>query len=892
MFYLLVSVSDEKYNFFFFDYEDSMTTNTNQPTRIFLKDYKAPSFKVQSIDLFFNLHEKETQVKAKQSIEKLEETPLVLNGEGLKLLSIRIDGIELSAADYFVTEDSLTVRTVPDYFTLETIVEINPEENKSCAGLYLSNGIFATQCEAEGFRNITYFLDRPDVMTSYTVSIEADKKKYPVLLSNGDLISKKQIGNGRHLAVWRDPFKKPSYLFALVAGDLGVVEGSFITKSGKEVKLEVYASHGKQDRCFHALLSLQKAMKWDEERFGLEYDLNQYMIVSIDDFNMGAMENKGLNIFNSRLVLADPESATDNDFMRIESVVAHEYFHNWTGNRVTCRNWFELSLKEGLTVFRDQEFSSDLHSRAVERIKNVDALRARQFAEDAGPNAHPVRPESCLAVDNFYTATIYEKGAEVIRMMYTIVGKDGFRKGMDNYFKEYDGKAVTILDFAKSIAEPNNVDFTQFKLWYSQSGTPEVNVTENYNADNKEYSLTLKQFCKPTEKEPSKEAFHIPLLIGLLDPTGNDYKLNSKDIAYNSDGKALISLKKEEETYLFTDISDKPVLSLNREFSSPIKLHWNATQAELLHIIKFDKDSFNRREACFKMILQELRSLIADYHSKRELRPNPEIIEAIGYILLDKKIDAQFKSLMLQIPGDDFIAQEEDILDAKAFQAANHSITIAFVQKYESAILELYHAHHKLDSIGDRALKNHLLFYLVEANHPSSISIAFEQFSAAKSMTDKINAIVALCHTDSEERQKALHEFLNRWKEDAVVFNKWLQVQASSRITKTFDIVKKITTTPPFNPENPNNIYSLHSVIGRNHFVMQREKEKTYAWFCDEIIRIDKINPQVAARLCSCFNFVKKFPDEIKEIAQKEIGRVLAEPNLSKNSRELLEGCI
>jgi len=869
-----------------------MTTNTNQPKRIFLKDYKAPSFKVHSIDLYFNLHEKETQVKAKQSIEKLEEVPLVLNGEGLKLLSIRIDGKELQASEYFVTEDSLTIRSVPDFFTLETTVEINPEENKACEGLYLSNGIFATQCEAEGFRNITYFLDRPDVMTSYTVSIEADKKKYPVLLSNGDLISKKQIGHGRHVAVWKDPFKKPSYLFALVAGDLGVVEGSFITKSGKEVKLEVYASHGKQDRCFHALLSLQKAMKWDEERFGLEYDLNQYMIVSIDDFNMGAMENKGLNIFNSRLVLADPESATDNDFMRIESVVAHEYFHNWTGNRVTCRNWFELSLKEGLTVFRDQEFTSDLHSRAVERIKDVDGLRAGQFSEDAGPNAHPVRPESCLSVDNFYTSTIYEKGAEVIRMMYTIVGKEGFRKGMDLYFKEYDGKAVTILDFAKSIAEPNQVDFTQFKLWYSQSGTPEVTVIENYDADKKEYTLTLKQYCKPTEKEPKKEAFHIPLLIGLLDPEGKDYPLNSKDISYNSDKKALIHFKKMEETFVFTDIKDKPVLSLNREFSAPIKLHWNATQAELLHLIKFDSDSFNRREACFKMLLQELKRLIADYKNKKELRPKQEIIEAMGYILQDKKIDPQFKSLMLSLPGDDILAQEEEILDAKAFEAANHSISISFVLKYESTVLELYHHHHKKESEGDRALKNHLLMYLVEANHPNSISIAYEQFNSAKNMTDKLNALVALCQTDSEEKHRALSEFFNRWKEDAVVFNKWLQVQASSRISKTFENVKKIVSTPPFNPENPNNIYSLHSVLGRNHFVMQREKEITYNWLCDEIKRIDKINPQVAARLCNSFNFVKKFPDEIKTIAQKEIKRLLDMPDLSKNSRELLESFV
>ncbi|MBP7284119.1 MAG: aminopeptidase N [Leptospiraceae bacterium] len=865
---------------------------TNQPKRIFLKDYKAPSFKVQSIDLFFNLHETNTQVKAIQKIEKLEESPLILDGENLKLLSIKIDGKELLTTEYSVTEEILTIKSVPYYFTLETIVEINPEANKACEGLYLSKGIFATQCEAEGFRNITYFLDRPDVMTSYTVSIEADKKKYPVLLSNGDLVSKKNLTDGKHVAVWKDPFKKPSYLFALVAGDLGVIEGNFITKSGKEVKLEVYATHGKQDRCFHALASLQKAMKWDEERFGLEYDLSQYMIVSIDDFNMGAMENKGLNIFNSRLVLADRESATDNDFLRIESVVAHEYFHNWTGNRVTCRNWFELSLKEGLTVFRDQEFSSDLHSRAVERIKNVDSLRARQFAEDAGPNAHPVRPESCLSVDNFYTATIYEKGAEVIRMLYTMVGVEGFRKGMDEYFKRYDGMAVTILDFADAVATPNTIDLTQFRLWYSQSGTPEVTVWENYNADKKEYSLTLKQFCKPTDKQPKKEAFHIPLLIGLLDREGKDYKLNSKDISFNSELKALIHLKQEEEIFTFSDITEKPVLSLNREFSAPIKLNWNATQEELLHLIKFDSDAFNRREACFKMILQELKRLISDYRNGKPLLPNPEIVEAIGHILLDKKIDPDFKSLMLQFPGDGILAQEEEILDAKAFDQANQTLTKAFVQKYEKDITELYHFHHNLDSSGDRALKNHLLFLLVDANVPNSTSMAFEQFNSAKNMTEKINAIVALCKTDSKEKQKALDEFLERWKEDSVVYNKWLQVQASSRVNTTFETVKKITSTPPFSMENPNNIYSLVSVLGGNYLVMQRDKEKTFSWICDRIIEIDKMNPQVAARVCGNFNFVKKFPEDIKITAQTEIRRVLAETSLSKNSRELLETCV
>lgn len=867
-------------------------SDSNQPQRILLTDYKAPSFQVKSIDLHFDLHETKTIVHATQLIEKTEEAPLILNGENLKLISIKIDDQDLSTTDYLLEEETLTVKSAPKQFTLKTVVEINPLINKSCEGLYLSKGIFATQCEAEGFRNITYFLDRPDVMTSYTVTIVADKEKYPVLLSNGDLISKKDLPDGKHEAIWKDPFKKPSYLFALVAGDLGVVEDTYTTGSGKNVKLEVYASHGKQNRCHHALESLKKAMKWDEQRFGLEYDLNQYMIVSIDDFNMGAMENKGLNIFNSRLVLADPESATDTDFDRIESVVGHEYFHNWTGNRVTCRNWFELSLKEGLTVFRDQEFSSDLNSRAVQRIKDVDALRSRQFAEDAGPNSHPVRPESCLAVDNFYTSTIYEKGSEVIRMMQTIVGSKGFRRGMDDYFKRYDGCAVTIIDFADAIAAPNNADFLQFKLWYEQAGTPEVTVTENYDAAKKEYTLTLKQYCPTTEKQPIKKPFHIPLLVGLTDSVGKNLDLKSKHISYNSDEKPVIHLRQTEQNFLFTDVNEKPVLSLNREFSAPIKLNWKATQTELLHLIKFDSDAFNRREACFKMILQELQRLIADYHNKVNLSAKTDIVEALGYILADKSIDPQFKALMLQLPDDDILAQEENILEAQAFHAATKVLIKTLVEKHETLLMELYYKHHERDTSGDRALKNKILSFLVDAEHSKAIAMAFNQYNTAKNMTDKINALQYLCQTESTEKEKSLAEFFNRWKDDAVVFNKWLQVQAGSSVKNTFETVKKLTNIPPFSLENPNNIYSLHSVLGDNYAVMQREGVRAFSWLCDEIIKIDTMNPQVAARVCGSFNFVKKYPENLRTLAQTEIRRVLAEPQLSKNSRELLEGCV
>lgn len=869
-----------------------LDAESTQPKRILLTDYKAPSYQVKSIQLHFNLHESKTLVRTVLDFEKKANEPLVLNGTHLKLIEIKLNGTALDNSAYTVDAEYLTISQTPDTFKLETLVEINPEQNKSCSGLYLSKGIFATQCEAEGFRNITYFLDRPDVMTSYSVTIEADKAKYPVLLSNGDLISQTDLPEGRHQAVWKDPHKKPCYLFALVAGDLGVVRGDFTTQSGKNVKLEVYASHGKQSRCHHALESLKKSMKWDEERFGLEYDLNQYMIVSIDDFNMGAMENKGLNIFNSRLVLADPESATDTDFDRIESVVGHEYFHNWTGNRVTCRNWFELSLKEGLTVFRDQEFSSDLNSRAVQRIKDVDSLRQRQFSEDAGPNSHPVRPESCLAVDNFYTPTIYEKGAEVIRMMQTIVGTAGFRKGMDEYFRRHDGQAVTILDFSDAIAFPNQTDLSQFKLWYSQAGTPEVSVAESYAPQKKEYSLTLKQSCAVTEKQPHKKPFHIPLLVGLLDKNGHDIKLHCDGLSLNSDGKAVLHLKQEEQTFVFTEVVEKPVLSLNREFSAPIKLNWKATNEDLLHLIKFDSDAFNRREACFKMTLEELKRLIDLSIKKSPLSANPQIVETFGYILRDTNIDPQFKALMLQLPDDDILAQEIPVLDAKAMSAAHQTIIQAIVSEFHSLLTAIYNQQKKENSVGARALKNRVLRFLVEAAHPEAAALAYSQFQGAENMTDKIGALSALCATESKEKQQALESFFESWKDDAVVFNKWIQVQSTASLESTFETVKKLAVTKPFSRENPNNIYSLHAAFGDNYLAMQKEDGSTFKWLCDEIINIDKMNPQVAANVCGSFNFIKKYPTHLRDLAQKEIKRLLDNPELSRNARELLEGCI
>lgn len=868
--------------------------HSNTPARIYLADYKAPDFQIKDIHLYFNLHETKTVVTAKMNFTKASSAAkdlILAGGEHVKLLSLSINGEKLDSSCYNVEGETLTIKEVPSEFLLQSEVEINPEANKSCEGLYLSGGIFCTQCEAESFRKITYFLDRPDVMTSYTVEIEADEKKYPHLLSNGDCISKKSLGNGRHHALWKDPFKKPSYLFALVAGNMGVITDTFTTQSGKKVKLEVYAPFGKQERCKHAMVSLQKSMQWDEERWGLEYDLNQYMIVSIDDFNMGAMENKGLNIFNSRLVLADEKSATDTDFELIESVVGHEYFHNWTGNRVTCRNWFELSLKEGLTVFRDQEFSADMNSRPVQRIKDVDSLRTRQFAEDAGPNAHPVRPESCLAVDNFYTATIYEKGAEVIRMMQTIVGRDGFRKGMDEYFKRHDGQAVTIIDFADAIATSNKADFSQFKLWYSQAGTPHVTVAEAFDQASGTLTLTLTQESELTvsEKQEGKPKlpFHIPLKFGLIDASGKEITPRAEGVAIAAD--QVLHLKEKTQTWTFKALTARPVVSLNREFSAPIKLKWNRSNADLLHLIKFDTDPFNRRESCSKMLFDETQRLIADFQGKKDLVPQTEIINALGYVLNDQAIDPQFKALILSMPSDSQLAQEQAILDPQAFFAAKLAIRKAFANTFHADLVAAYKKHNEKNSIGDRALKNKILGFGISTEKAEWIELANTQYSNANNMTDKISSLSVLCEVQTAATEAALKDFHATWHTDSVVFNKWLSVQATSSSPITFERIQAATIAKGYEATNPNNIYSLHGAFGGNYLNFHTDKFDTYKWFADELIRIDKVNPQVAARLAQAFNFTKKLPADLKATAQTEVKRILATDSLSKNARELLE---
>lgn len=856
-------------------------TPTPAPTRQFLKDYVAPTFDVESIYLKFELDPTQTIVtstlKLKRKVSALIPKALRLDGVGLKLISIQMNQQPLHKDRFSVDENGLTLLNPPDAFELQTVVEINPSQNTACEGLYLSDGIFCTQCEAESFRKITYMLDRPDAMTTYTVEITADKKLCPVLLSNGDLIESGPVDEKRHKAIWQDPHKKPSYLFALVAGDLGSIHDTFKTKSGKVVKLSVYATHGKQSRCHHAMESLKRAMKWDEERFGLEYDLGQYMIASIDDFNMGAMENKGLNVFNSRLVLADQESATDSDFDNIEAVVGHEYFHNWTGNRVTCRNWFELSLKEGLTVFRDQEFSADLHSRSVQRIKDVDALRAKQFSEDASPNAHPVRPESCLAVDNFYTATIYEKGAELIRMLQTFVGRAGFRKGMDEYFKRHDGQAVTIIDFVKAICEPNQFEYSQFLLWYSQEGTPAIEVISEYNEKQKQFHIHLTQTPAKSHQQP----FHIPLKFGFIDPLGQEIKVESN----------LIQLKDSKQTFTFSNIQTRPVLSLNREFSAPVRIVTAPVTDELLHLMKYDSDDFNRREAAVKLFTAEAVNLVSQFkkNPNAQINLNTSIVSAVETVLKDQKISPQFKALMLQIPSEQSLAQELTEFTSAAVFKARQNLYQGLVQAHTQLILDLYHQHGMKNSSGDRALKNVLLGYLSAARNQNFESLLERQYFESKNMTDRLAALMFACDHETPLRDQLLNAFKDSWIQDKVVINKWLQVQAISTAPDTFERVCKLADNPIFDLKNPNNVYSLVGGFGSNLIQFHQERMDVYNWYLQRLTEVDHFNPQAAARISAAFQLLPKLPIATQNNLRQLIQSTLKVEKLSKNTIEQLE---
>jgi aminopeptidase N len=870
---------------------------------IYLKDYQKPHFVVESIELFFNIEKEVTTVTALQNLKRQGTGPLLLNGEELELVSIKINGQELAKNEFEKTEETLKILNPPDQFKLEVITLTKPHLNTSLDGLYKSKDFLVTQCEAEGFRKITYFMDRPDVMTKYTVTIEADATQYPILLSNGDRQWKKDLGNGRHQVQWKDPFNKPCYLFALVAGDLGVIKDTFKTMTGKSINLEIYASHGKQDRCHHAMVSLKKSMEWDEQAFGREYDLNDYMIVAIDDFNAGAMENKGLNIFNAKYILADSKTATDLDFDLVESVVAHEYFHNWTGNRITCRDWFQLSLKEGLTVYRDQEFSADMGSREVKRIEDVVSLRNRQFSEDAGPNAHPVRPTKAMSVDNFFTATIYEKGAELIRMMQTMTGKKNFRKGMDRYFELYDGQAVTTEDFVHAISSANGLDWTLFKNWYDQAGTPVVEVTEKYLPEQKVYELHFKQSCPPTPEQETKKPFHIPIKFALLDPSGKEIPINSPQIAKDSEGNPLINLTQASEVYKFENMAARPVPSLLRGFSAPVHLKWDVSDETLLFLLKHDQDGFNRWEALQTLTLKYFEKLISRSNESRFKIPD-SYFEAFDVILKDEHIPAGFKAKLLELPSDEFLIQMMPEFSSEEFFQARQELEIGIAQKCHASLLKIYEQYHNknLETLnakvfGERQLKNIALIYLAADEAASDFkkitTMIWDQFSKAANMTDKMWALSMMNDSENEVlkemREKALTQFFEEWKDDTLVLDKWFGIQARSLQKNTFERVKALTKHSHFDYGNPNKIYALlRTFSGVNLIRFNDERYDAYDFLADEIIKIDEKNPQVASRLCAAFNPWKKLTPDQQKKAKASLEKILKFPKLSKNSKELI----
>ena len=878
------------------------------PQTIYLKDYAPPAFLIAAVDLDFDLFEDHAQVRSRLSIARAtadSRAPLELDGEELELVSVAIDGRALPAAEFTVEEDRLTIKSVPQRFTLETVSRICPRKNTRLMGLYGSKDGFFSQCEAEGFRRITWFIDRPDVLAKYTVTIHADRGKYPVLLSNGNLAGHGEEGAGRHWARWVDPFPKPCYLFAMVAAKLDRLEDSFVTRSGRTAQLAIYVEPGKLDQCGFAMQALKRAMKWDEEVFGLEIDLDHYMIVAVGDFNMGAMENKGLNIFNTRYVLARSDTATDTDFLNIDRVVAHEYFHNWTGNRVTCRDWFQLSLKEGLTVFRDQEFGADTYSRAVQRIQEVRSLRAMQFPEDAGPMAHPVRPASYMEISNFYTATVYEKGAEVVRMIHTLIGAEAFRRGMDLYFARHDGQAVTCDDFVQAMADASGADLTQFGRWYEQAGTPVLDVTDAYDADAARYTLTVKQSCPPTPHAapPAAQArqppLHIPLELGLLGPDGSDIPLRIEGESAHSAGSRVLSVKQAEERFVFVDVPAKPVPSLARGFSAPVIVRYDYDEAALAHLMAHDPDPFNRWEAgqrlASDLILQGAQAL----QMHRAIEVPRAFVAAFARVLGGEgkavHSDAAFAAEALSLPSEATLAEQMGVVDPDALHQSRLQVRVQLAWDLKPELLDTWRSQRVTGpyspdaaSAGTRALRNAALGYLMELDDPEMRSLALTQFEHADNMTDAMAALSMLANCDCHERQAALDAFYARWKDEPLVVDKWLAVQAASRVPGTLDEVKRLAKHPAFDIRNPNKVYALIRGFCANHVRFHAADGAGYEFAAGEIIELDALNPQVAARITRAFDRWRRFDAGRQAHARAALERIRSTAGLSRDTLEVV----
>ena len=857
--------------------------STTLPT-IYLNDYTPCPFQVSHVHLHVDLHDEQTTVTTVLHIARNPKAvdakaPLRLNGRELTLLSVALDGRVLAAHEYAVDEHFLTITSVPEQFVLETQVTIKPQNNTRLSGLYKSRHNYCTQCEAEGFRHITYYFDRPDVLSRFTTTITADKKQYPYLLSNGNLIEKRDLDQGRHWVRWEDPSLKSCYLFALVAGDFDLLEDHFTTMSGRLVKLELFVEKGFVHQAHYAMASLKRAMLWDETRWGREYDLDIYMIVAVSDFNMGAMENKGLNIFNTKYVLAQPETATDQDYTAIEGVIGHEYFHNWSGNRITCRDWFQITLKEGLTVFRDQEFTADMTSAAVERLDTISVVRNRQFPEDAGPLAHPIRPDSYIEINNFYTATVYRKGAEVIRMVQTLITPELFRAGLDLYFARYDGQAVTTDDFLACMAEVSQHDLTQFKRWYSQAGTPVLDVTSDYDANTQTFALTVKQSCPATPGQPTKEPFYLPLIVGL----------------HNGDEQTLI-ISKPEETFYFQNIPQKPVPSLLRNFSAPVKLHYAYTDAELALLVLHDTDAFARWNAGQELAVRIILRLSDDVAAGKALTAPSMLIKAYASLLDQECDDLSFLTELLALPAESYLHQQVASVNVHAIFEARQFCLQSLATQLHDQWLRVYQTYHDASQpyvydthhVGVRSIKNRSLYYLAHSKAPEAVARAFEQFNEANNMTDRLAALIALNNIACPEREQALALFYYRFKNDPLVVNKWLSIQAASLLPTTYDRVVELMQHKAFDINNPNNVYALLGGFGANASQFHDVSGRGYRLMADQVLYLNSKNPQVAARVIEPLTHWQQFQEPYGNLMRLELSRIGENPALSSDIYEIV----
>jgi aminopeptidase N len=873
---------------------------TEEHKAIRLKDYRPPDWLIETVDLDVSLHPTAAKIRARLKLKPNSggtPAPLVLDGDELKLVSLTLDGKPLLADSFVATPDRLTIPQVPNRpFELEIETVVDPTGNTQLMGLYRAGAVYCTQCEAEGFRRITYFLDRPDVMAVYTTRIEADKSEAAVLLSNGNLIEQGEVpGGNRHFAVWHDPFPKPSYLFALVGGNLARVGDGFTTMSGRKVTLAIYVEPGKEDRCFYAMDSLKRAMRWDETAFGREYDLDIFMIVAVSAFNMGAMENKGLNVFNDRYVLASPTSATDGDYAGIEAVIAHEYFHNWTGDRITCRDWFQLCLKEGLTVFRDQEFTADQRSRAVERISDVRNLRSFQFVEDAGPLAHPVRPDIYHEINNFYTSTVYDKGSEVVRMIRTLLGPETFRKGMDLYFTRHDGQAATVEQFVQCFADVSGRDFfPQFVRWYSQAGTPDIKVTPHYDSRECTYRLDIAQSVPPTPGQPDKEPMVIPLALGLVGKNGNDLPLvlDGKPVA-----RGVLELTRPMQSFAFSGIAERPIPSLNRGFSAPVKLALPIEPDDLRFLAAHDPDQFNRWQAVQTLAMTLLKANVAAVLAGREPAEDEGLMDALGAILKDPKLEPAFIALMLAPPSEADTAREigSDV-DPDAVFVARRKLRRAIGVRHGAALAETYRRMITTESYrpdaagaGRRSLKNVCMDLLAMTEADEAIARALAQYQNADNMTDRMAALETLALHDRPERAAALDDFYKRYAADPLIIDKWLTLQAAIPEPATLDRVKALTKHPAFSLANPNRVRALIGAFAQvNHTQFNRADGAGYGFVADFVLELDPKNPQVAARLIGAFRSWRALEANRRTRAEAVLRRVATAPALSPDVHDIV----